>query len=200
MTSRLGLSKRGSTAHKKQGGFTLIELLVGVVIIAILTVVVASNVSTDGTKATKVLENATSIKSAILRGKADMGTMPNNLTVLWTRASATAANMYSGQDSTNSWNGPYLASQNVDANNRILFPTISDGVIVAIDREAGINMARMYFLRTSNLPNPVIIEAMKKCNGTPDVTRTFANSNCRAAPGTGTTEVGTFDVKIEETN
>jgi prepilin-type N-terminal cleavage/methylation domain-containing protein len=192
--------KMSGAKSMRQKGFTLIELLVGVTILAIIAIGISSVVSTDSTKGTKVIENANNIKSALLRMKADTGTFPSNLSALWTRANATATNMYSGQDQQNAWGGPYLGSQNVDTNNAILFPTIADGVNVQIAREAGINFARLYYVRTSNVPNAIILEALKKCNGTPDTTRTFANSNCRAAPGTGTTEVGTFDMKVEETN
>lgn len=188
-----------SLLRLKQGGFDLLSLLIGVVILGILGAIVLGQYSGDSSKAASLFTSMANTADNLNRMKADIGSYPTRPAVLWDRTQATAANSFSGLAATNSWNGPYLEAQAVDpTSNAMLLNTIGDGVQVAIAREAGGNLGFYYYLRASNITNPIIGEALKKCNGSDNTAATFATGKCRATPGTGGTEVGTFDVKIGE--
>ncbi len=188
-------------AHaRKQRGFTLMELIIAITIIAILGIAILSIVQTDSSRATSLVDSMRTTSRGLQRAKMDMGSFPSRLSVLWTRADATSANMYSGQASTTTWNGPYIGSTGTNAANAITMDAISSGVAIALARETGINYNRMYYLRASNVPNSVITAALRLCNGSDATTATFANAECRGSLGTGTVEVGTLDLKVEDTN
>ena len=188
-----------------QKGFTLIELIVVLSVIVVLATFVASKFSGDSSKAVKLFADMKTLSDSIQRTVVDLGGVPSRLSVLWNRADATAGNMFNGISATNSWNGPYTERQPTDANNAITETSIADTTTINIAREAA-NLATngghytwVYYLRASNVPNPIIIEAIKKCANTDTVTNaTFVNGPCRATLGTGSVEFGTFDVKVSD--
>jgi len=188
----------------KQKGFTLMELAVVLGIIAVLASVIIGSFSGDSSKATKLLADMTTLSNSINRAKMELGGIPSRLSVLWTRTDATTGNMFNGIAATTTWGGPYIERQPVDASNNITVTTVADAATISINREAasaanGGNYTWVYFLRASNIPNPIITEFIKKCAGTDVVTNvTFANGKCRATPGTGATEFGTVDMKITD--
>ena len=112
--------------------------------------------------------------------------------------------MFNGIAATASWNGPYLERQPTDAANLVTEADVADAATVSIAREAasaanGGNYTWVYYLRATNIPNPIITEFIKKCAGTDVVANaTFANGKCRSTPGTGATEFGTVDIKIAD--
>lgn len=188
-------------------GFSLIELMVAIAIIAILAVVIGGQFSGDGAKATRLLSDMSTIRDAINRAKLELGGVPRVPEVLWQRDAAVAANMFNGIAATRTWNGPYIERQGVDetdARRPITIPTITDAATIHIEREAasaanGGNYTWVYFVRASNIPNPIITEFIKKCAGTDVVADvTFRNSSCRANPGAGGTEFGTVDIKVTD--
>jgi Tfp pilus assembly protein PilE len=194
-----------SALRIQQGGFDLFSLLIGVVILGILGAIVLGQYSGDSSKAVSLFTSMANTADSLNRMKADTGSYPTRLAVLWNRTQATAANSYSGLAGTNSWGGPYLEAQAVDATSgAMLLGAIGDGVQVTIAREAGGNLGFYYYLRASNITNAIISEALKKCNGSDATTATFAAGKCRATPGAAATEnspgseIGTFDLKIAE--
>jgi prepilin-type N-terminal cleavage/methylation domain-containing protein len=195
---------RASKQAHKQKGFTLMELAVVLGVIAVLASVIIGSFSGDSSKATKLLADMTTLGNSVNRAKMELGGIPSRLSVLWTRNDAVAGNMFNGIAATTTWGGPYIERQPVDASNNITVSTVADAATISINREAasaanGGNYTWVYFLRASNVPNPVITEYIKKCAGTDTVANvTFANGKCRATLGTGATEFGTLDLKIAD--
>jgi prepilin-type N-terminal cleavage/methylation domain-containing protein len=190
---------------KKQLGMTLIEVIVVLAVIVILATFMASKFSGDSSKAVKLFSDMKTLSDSTQRAVVDLGGVPSRLSVLWNRTDATAGNMFNGIAATNSWSGPYLERQPTDANNAITQASIGDTTTIAIAREAanlatnGGNYTWVYYLRASNVPNAVIIEAIKKCTNTDVIANaTFINGQCRATLGSGATEFGTFDVKVSD--
>jgi prepilin-type N-terminal cleavage/methylation domain-containing protein len=190
---------------KKQRGVTLVEVMIVVGILGIFGAFMMSKQDTSNSKATRLYGDMNTAKAALIRAKMDMGAFPSNLTALWLKTNATAANMFGGLNGTTSWNGAYMEQQPVDSSNAIKNPSVSDAVIFNISREAaapatnGGNYTWVYYLRASNVPNAVINKVLKQCTGSEDATAvTFVNATCRATLGTGATEYGTVDVRVDD--
>jgi prepilin-type N-terminal cleavage/methylation domain-containing protein len=196
--------KVSTQQSRNQRGYTLIEIMVVIAVIGLFTGFFISQFSGDKSKATRLLVDMKLVADATNRAKMDMGGIPSRLSVLWTKADATAANMFNGVLATNSWSGPYMERQPTDASNNILAQAISDSTTITIARESasasnGGNYTWVYYLRASNVPNGVITEYIKTCANTETVANaTFVNGQCRAVPGTGSTELGTIDYKIAD--
>lgn len=198
-------AKRSASPRKnRQTGFTLIELIVVLAVIVALSTFVASKFTGDSSKAVKLFADMKTLSDSVQRAVVDLGGVPSKLSVLWNKADATSSNMYNSIAATNSWSGPYIERQATDSNNAITATSIADSTTIAIAREAanlstnGGNLTWVYYLRASNVPNAVIIEAIKKCANTDTVANaTFINGQCRATIGTSV-EYGTFDVKISD--
>lgn len=194
-----------SIAARKQCGFTLVELVVVLAVIVVLATFMASKFSGDSSKAVKLFSDMKTLSDSTQRAVVDLGGVPNRLSVLWNRTDATAGNMFNGIAANNNWSGPYIERQPTDANNAITESSIGDATTITIAREAanaatnGGNYTWIYYLRASNVPNAVIIEAIKKCVNTDIVaSATFVSGQCRATLGSGATEFGSFDVKVSD--
>jgi prepilin-type N-terminal cleavage/methylation domain-containing protein len=203
----LSLERRlqANIVARKQRGFTLVELIVVLAVIVVLATFMASKFSGDSSKAVKLFSDMKTLSDSAQRAVVDLGGVPNRLSVLWNRTDATAGNMFNGITATNNWSGPYIDRQPTDANNAITESSIGDATTITIAREAanaatnGGNYTWVYYLRASNVPNAVIIEAIKKCANTDVVANaTFVNGQCRATLGSGATEFGSFDVKVSD--
>lgn len=197
-----------SRRRSAQSGFSLVEISIALAVLAIIGALIYTEFSTDSTKGQRLFSDMHTISDAAKIGATDMGSLPKNLTVLWTQANATAANMWDDVTATNTWHGPYIKPQLVDSATppNIQIRAVNDALTINIAREAasaanGGNYTWVYYLRASNVPNRIIGEAMKKCTGVDIATSTaptFVNSECRATPGTGAAASGTFDVRISD--
>jgi prepilin-type N-terminal cleavage/methylation domain-containing protein len=190
---------------EKERGMTMIELMVVVAILGILAAFAMAKMDTSTSKATRLYNDMSTTKGALLRAKMDMGAFPTNLTALWIKANASAANMYGGLNGTTSWNGAYMEPQPVDSSNAVKSVAIADTTIFNITREAasaatnGGNYTWVYYLRATNVPNTIIYKFLKQCAGSEDATTvTFVNAPCRATPGTGSAEYGTVDLRVDD--
>lgn len=190
---------------KNQRGFSLIEIMIAVGVLGVLAAFMMSKMDTSSSKATRLYNDMMTTKSALVRAKMDMGAIPSNLTALWNRSNATGVNMFGGLGSTTSWNGPYMEPQPVDSSNAIRDSAVSDSVIFNITREAaaastnGGNYTWVYYLRAYNVPNAVIYKVLKQCAGSEDAsTVSFVTAPCRATPGTGGTEFGSVDIRVDD--
>lgn len=186
----------------KQRGFSLLEIMAALAIMSLMYMALSSAFSGNTSKAVRLLSDMTTIANSAKRAQMELGGVPSRLSILWNRTDATAANMFNGIAATASWNGPYLERQPTNAANAITVFDVADAATIAMAREAasaanGGNYTWVYYLRASNIPNPIITEFIKKCAGTDVVANaTFANGKCRATPGTGATEFGTVDIKV----
>jgi type II secretory pathway pseudopilin PulG len=183
----------------KESGFDLVQLLVGVVILGLLAAMLTGTFSGDKTKATRMVSEMSIMADNLKRAKTDLGCFPNRLAVLWDKAAASSTNMYCGIAGINSWSGPYIDPQPVSATtNAVLMPKIADTSEVNISRVAGGSLGQYYFLQSVNVPNAIIVEGLKACNGSETVTTSFTNSKCRAVLGVGAIGFGTFDMLIAD--
>lgn len=187
--------------HQSQYGATLIEVLIVITILGLLVGGIASVVKTDRSKATGMLTSMSAMSTAMQRAKADMGCYPKIPGALWDGTQPTATNMFCGLAGLVTWAGPYLEKAPVDSTNaQLLTPKYGDSSYITINREAtpAGGLGWYYYLRANNIQNAVITEALQVCNGKTDSSVTFSTAKCRATPGTGGTEVGTFDLIVEE--
>lgn len=193
-------SQTPPTQSLKQGGVDLPSLLVAVVVSLVLFgVTLIPTHSYDSLKAVSLFTSMANTADSLNQLKVDTGSYPNRIAALWDKTQAVANSSFTGLVDTNAWRGPYIETQPVDATSgAMIYFLMGDEAQIAIDRETGGNFGFVYFLRASNITNAIIAEALKKCNGSDAVTVTFATGKCRATPGTGGTEIGTFDLKIGE--
>lgn len=193
--------KKPPTLHRSQRGFSTTELMIYIAIVGIMLGAIFSTLSTDKSRATSMATTMSNMASAMQRAKADMGCYPKVPGALWDPTAPTATNMYCGLAGLVTWAGPYINKAPVDSTGaQLQIPTIGDSAYVTINREAtpAGGLGWYYYLRANNIPNTVISNALQVCNGKTDSTVTFSNAKCRGTPGTGGTEIGTFDMIIEE--
>lgn len=186
---------------RSQRGYSTTELMIYIAIVGIMLGAIFPTLSTDKSRATSMATTMSNMASAMQRAKADMGCYPKVPGALWDPTQPTATNMYCGLAGLVTWAGPYINKAPVDSTGaQLQIPTIGDSAYVTINREAtpAGGLGWYYYLRANNIPNTVISNALQVCNGKTDSTVTFSNAKCRGTPGTGGTEIGTFDMIIEE--
>lgn len=187
---------------RQTGAVSLVEVGIVLLATAIMVAMMVPKNDADNTKGTALLSNAKTLADAFVRAKNAMGCYPSLPAVLWSGAQATAANLFCGIDGTQVWDGPYVDAQPTDtANGSIKMASVAPSVRAIIAREAtpATGLGTYYFLHVNGVPNGVVLAALQKCNGSKDTTATFSAGNCRGTLGSGGTELGTFDYKIEET-
>jgi len=186
---------------KHPGGFTLVELAIVIAILALLGVgiYVFTDIGGRG-KAVTLLNFMQQTGGAMQRMKADTGCQTQRLAGLWANANNTAANTFCGVAiADGAWRGPYMKPFSIDTtSNAGVLDNIVSGARLSVNREAG-GIGQRYFLRTANVPNDLVIQALQECNGSTATNASFDTNKCRGAPGTGATGNGTFDYLYDET-
>lgn len=193
------LEARRRRPDRRQGGFTLVEIMVVIGILAILSAIVMSTASTDSSKATALFSSMQTTSDSLERMKMDTGCYPTSMQVLWTKANATSSNMYCGQDSTTTWDGPYLKPMPFSSTNlAIQMMSVAPSAMYTFSRETGGNNGYYYFLHATNLPTGIVQLALQKCNGSNATSATFSTGKCRGTTSTSSTASGTLDLLVED--
>jgi prepilin-type N-terminal cleavage/methylation domain-containing protein len=192
--------RKPSGRNALQRGFTLVEIMVVIGIMAILSAVVMMTASTDSSKATALFASMTTTSDSLERMKMDVGCYPTDMSALWVRANASAANMWCGQDGTSAWDGAYLKTAPFDTTNQAIeVSNIAPNAEIAFSREAGGSNGFYYFLHGTALPNAIVLDALLKCNGSNSTAATFSTGKCRGTlGGGGAAATGTFDLMVED--
>lgn len=184
-----------------QSGFSLIELLVALVIITILATAISGAFDGSHSRAQTLVQQMAELGNANVRLKNDTGCYVNMPQALYDPTSASStSNNYCGRSFGKVWNGPYVNRFTPDSNGGAKIDKVSAEAVLTFGREDNAATGgKRYFIHAANVPNDIVKQAMQACNDTDDMSATFDQHKCRAQAGTGTTEVGTFDMMYDET-
>lgn len=184
---------------RKQKGLTLVELLVVLAIITLLAVAIGAAYDPSRSRAQTLIQVMSELGNGNIRLKNDTGCYVNKPHALYSQdAAGDPSNNYCQRNFGNNWVGPYVTRFPVNTDGNATLDKVSADVVIEFQRELG-GTGRRYFVRASNVPNDVIRQALQECNGRPNETATFDDSKCKATLGTGSSEVGTFDMLYDET-
>jgi prepilin-type N-terminal cleavage/methylation domain-containing protein len=186
--------------HQRNRGFTLIELLVGLAILSVLALLAGNAFDGARSKAQAMLGLMRQVGDANIMLKNDTGCYVNRADALFNAEAAnTASYNYCGRSFGKAWSRPYLGRQEFNSTTgAIRAEKVGSGVEVSLRRENG-GLGRIYFIRAENVPNDVIRQALIECLGDDEGNPSFPANKCRAQLGSGTSEVGTFDMIYDET-
>lgn len=186
--------------HNRNRGFTLIELLVGLAILSVLALLAVTAFDGARSKAQALIGLMKQVGDANIMLKNDTGCYVKRPDALFNKeAAATAGYNFCGRSFGKTWYGPYLGLQEVNASNgNIRAEKIGAGVEIELDH-LDLNPGRLYYIRAANVPNDIIRQALIECLGDDESNASFPTNKCRATLGSGTSEVGTFDMSYSET-
>lgn len=190
-------------APAAQSGFTLAEVLVVLVVLALLAGVGISIFSGDRSKATVLYTTMTEASSAMSRLKADVSCYPAQTGTLMSKGAGftEAGDMLCGIDVSNQWRGPYVKPFELDGSNNILINNIVPNATLSIEQNDvdtnGNGSTREWVIRANGVPEDIIAEAVKQCNGNEvtDVDPT-AYTNMRCVRDADTSMYYIFDERV----
>ena len=182
-----------------QSGFTLIELLVALAILSILALLAVNAFDGARSKAQAMISLSKQVGDANIALKTDTGCYVNKPAALFDETTAlVAGNNYCNRNFGRSWARSYLGRQEFDATNgNLKINKIASEVTVSFGRDA-VGLGRVYYIRTDNVPNDIIRQALIECNGTDEGTFAFPANKCRATLSASGGETGTFDMQYDE--
>lgn len=150
-----------------QAGFSLVELIIAVALIGIITAAAMSSFSgSEETKTAAVISKMEEIANAVAMYKKNTGCVPNNVSVLFNKSLATAANNFCGADTTASYgNQDYMAAMPGDGGNGVMLSQIGiSGGDLLIRQNLSGTSSNNYALEVYGLGN-AINSVIGKCNG-----------------------------------
>ena len=153
--------------HQSQAGFSRVELVIAVTIIGIITAAAMSALSgSEETKTAAVISKLEEIANAIAIYQKNTGCVPSNVSVLFNKSLATAANNFCGVDTTASYgNQDYLAAMPSDGNGGVYLTQVGvAGGDLLIRQNLPGTTPNNYALEVYNLGD-AINSVMSKCNG-----------------------------------
>ena len=172
----------------KQAGFTLIEIILALTIIVGITALITLNIDTNATKGKELFVTMSEVGKALKLMKLDTACYPTKLSALADKTQADQS--FCGIDLQTNWKSQYLQRSDFDAaTGNLKLTTIVPGSTLTILVQPS-PTGQAWVLRATGIPNGVIDEALKACNGSKT-----ANGTCTGAPGTGN---GTFDLIFDE--
>ncbi|MHB0990142.1 MAG: type II secretion system protein [Burkholderiales bacterium] len=150
-----------------QAGFSLVELIIAVALIGIITAAAMSSFSgSEETKTAAVISKMEEIANAVAMYKKNTGCVPNNVSVLFNKTLATAANNFCGADTTASYgNQDYMAAMPGDGGNGVMLSQLGiSGADLLIRQNLSGTTPNNYALEVYGLGD-AINSVIGKCNG-----------------------------------
>ncbi len=150
-----------------QTGFSLVELIIAVALIGIITAAAMSSFSgSEETKTAAVISKMEEIANAVAMYKKNTGCVPNNVSVLFNKTLATAANNFCGADTTASYgNQDYMAAMPGDGSGGVLLSQVGvSGGDIWIRQNLSGTTPNNYALEVYGLGD-AINAVIGKCNG-----------------------------------
>ena len=150
-----------------QTGFSLVELIIAVALVGVITAAAMSSFSgSEETKTAAVISKMEEIANAVAMYKKNTGCVPNNVSVLFDKTLATAANNFCGADTTASYgNQDYMAPMPGDGGSGVYLSQIGiSGADLLIRQNLSGTSSNNYALEVYGLGN-AINSVIGKCNG-----------------------------------
>lgn len=149
-----------------QSGFSLIELLVVVVIIGIVGSTILSNMSTDKTKVTVMLDNMNTFRTGLARFNNDAGCYPVKIQALFDKTKATGTATDTGfctSDVSAAIPEAYIdATEYNSTTNAIKMPKVGANVEVSTGYDS---TNKIWYMKGAGLATNLLDLAVTSCNG-----------------------------------
>lgn len=187
------MKKHFKFGKKGQSGFTLIELIIGLsVMTLILLATGVFSFSGAQSKSTNIMAIMKELGNGTLRYNAHTGMFPKAPISLFDKSKNTAADVFQGVATTNSWKGPYTNVFGADTNGNYKLDAYVSGAVVKFEQittglPSGATVG--YRAKADGLSDDIITQIVADCNGTAagaPMPTTHANGEkCVGALGTG---------------
>jgi prepilin-type N-terminal cleavage/methylation domain-containing protein len=179
----------------RAGGFSLVEMIVALAVLTIISAALIFSFNFNKSKGQVLFSLVHSVGDAAERFAVDTSCYPYDTALLFQQSlAATDTNNSCGAAVGAQWNGPYMKTMPVDANNNVLVTQIGPQVTLSINDigQALTNGApNQYAVLANNVPDAIAKQAYTACGG--------STSNCVLVAGTGTPPLDTFEYVFAQT-